>query len=155
MTMRGRPPGPAATVSIAVLGTLVVGLLLVGPPGSTRSVAPAPPPSTASTVSAGGFDLTSTAITLPDDDSDTAFPDRPGVEQVTANCTACHSAEMILVQPNLTRDQWQKTIDKMRDLYRAPIADSDVPALLDYLAGLGATSATAPVAPGSAPAGSP
>ena len=53
----------------------------------------------------------------------------PGSELIAANCTACHSPEMILVQPALNADRWQATIDKMRGVYKAPIAPADDKAL--------------------------
>lgn len=70
-------------------------------------------------------------IALPQDSI--ALPDRPGVEVVTANCTACHSADMILNQPALTRAQWQSTLTKMREVYKASIDSAAEPAILDYL----------------------
>lgn len=70
-------------------------------------------------------------IALPQDSI--ALPDRPGVEEVTANCTACHSADMILNQPALTRRQWQSTLTKMREVYKASIDSEAEPAILDYL----------------------
>lgn len=74
------------------------------------------------------------AATLPDGSSET-FPQRPGVEAVEANCTACHSAAMILNQPPLTRDEWTAEIAKMRNVYKAPIEDAALPDLMLYLAG--------------------
>jgi hypothetical protein len=71
------------------------------------------------------------AITLPDDDG--AFPDGPGVEAVTNNCGACHSPSMILNQPRLTRAEWQKSIDKMRKVFKAEIDPADEAAILSYL----------------------
>ena len=70
-------------------------------------------------------------IALPQDSI--ALPDRPGVEAVTANCTACHSADMILNQPALTRAQWQSTLTKMREVYKATIDSEAETAILDYL----------------------
>lgn len=70
-------------------------------------------------------------IALPQDNI--ALPDRPGVEAVTANCTACHSADMILNQPALIRAQWQSTLTKMREVYKASIDSEADAAILDYL----------------------
>lgn len=71
------------------------------------------------------------SVTLPD--SEPAFPAGPGVEAVTNNCAACHSPDMILNQPKLTREQWEKSIEKMRKLFKANIDPADEPAILDYL----------------------
>lgn len=75
--------------------------------------------------------FTQVSITLPDDDG--SFPAQPGVEAVTANCSACHSPSMILHQPRLTRAQWQSTISKMREVYKASIDPAAEPAILGYL----------------------
>ncbi|MDT7933379.1 MAG: cytochrome c [Sphingomonadaceae bacterium] len=74
------------------------------------------------------------AITLPDDT--TLYPDGPGVDAMNGYCAACHSPAMVLTQPKLTRDEWAAEVAKMRSVYKAPIADEDVPAILDYLAAL-------------------
>lgn len=71
------------------------------------------------------------SITLPQDSI--TFPDRPGVEAIIANCTACHSPDMILNQPALTRAQWQSTITKMREVYKASIDPAAEEAILRYL----------------------
>lgn len=71
------------------------------------------------------------SITLPEETG--TFPDRPGVEEVTANCSACHSPSMILNQPALTRAQWEASIEKMQEVYKATIDPAAVPAILDYL----------------------
>lgn len=71
------------------------------------------------------------SVTLPD--TEPAFPAGPGVEAVTNNCSACHSPDMILNQPKQTREQWAKSIDKMRKVFKAEIAEADETAILDYL----------------------
>jgi mono/diheme cytochrome c family protein len=71
------------------------------------------------------------AVDLPQDDG--TFPAGPGVEAFTANCAACHSADMILNQPALKREQWQAAIKKMREVYKAKIDPAVEPAILDYL----------------------
>jgi mono/diheme cytochrome c family protein len=74
------------------------------------------------------------SVTLPD--TEPTFPAGPGVEAVTNNCAACHSPDMILNQPKQTREQWAKSIDKMRKIFKAEIAEADEAAILDYLAGV-------------------
>ncbi len=76
------------------------------------------------------------SVTLPD--AEPAFPAGPGVEAVTNNCAACHSPDMILNQPKQTREQWAKSIDKMRKVFKASIAAEDEAAILDYLEGVSA-----------------
>ncbi len=96
-----------------------------------RDAAAEPKPLTI--VSAAGVTLHSLRVELPD----------PGrmfsgmqADAVNNNCLACHSAGMVLNQPHLSRADWQALVDKMRKTYKAPIADADVPAIVDYLGGL-------------------
>lgn len=78
------------------------------------------------------FALRSSAITLPVDT--VTLP--PAAEIVTINCSACHSPEMILSQPVLDAETWQKEIDKMRTAYRATIDPKDDKALVAALMAL-------------------
>jgi hypothetical protein len=71
------------------------------------------------------------SITLPDDPLD--LPDGPGRQAVIENCVACHSPSTMLQQPKVSREKWQSIIDKMRTLYKAPIDEAAVPAILDYM----------------------
>ena len=71
------------------------------------------------------------SIILPDDTSD--LPPGPNVETVTANCTGCHAPAMILTQPRLTRAVWEGEVTKMQHVYKAPVADADMPKIVDYL----------------------
>ena len=85
-------------------------------------------------VSGGGVTLASVNAVLPDETE--ALPAGAGEDVVTANCTACHSAGMITAQPPLKPEQWAATVKKMREVYKAPVAEADVPAILTYLNGL-------------------
>lgn len=80
---------------------------------------------------ADSFAFRNTSITLPEDT--TTLPDGPGVEAVTTNCLACHSAAMILTQPRLTRKVWEAEVEKMAKVYKAPIDPAAVPQIVDYL----------------------
>ena len=48
--------------------------------------------------------LKSVKIDLPD--SDKMFPDGPGSDAINNNCLACHSADMVLNQPALSKQAW-------------------------------------------------
>ena len=61
-------------------------------------------------------------VTLPTDE---AYFDGPHADLLNTNCTACHSAEMVMYQPSLTAEQWKATVKKMRETYKAPIAEED------------------------------
>lgn len=52
---------------------------------------------------------------------------------MNGNCTACHSASMALTQPALSKAQWTSTVEKMRDTYKAAIAEKDIRAIVEYL----------------------
>lgn len=56
---------------------------------------------------------------------DEAYFDGPQAETLNTHCTACHSAEMVMHQPGLSTDQWKATVKKMREVYKAPIAEED------------------------------
>ena len=88
----------------------------------------------AKSISGGGVTLTSSTLSLPEEKA--AFPQGPAGELITNNCSACHSAEMILNQPLLGADKWKATIDKMRGTYHAQIAPGDDAALVAALTGL-------------------
>ena len=61
------------------------------------------------------------------------FPNGPGADAINNNCLACHSADMVLNQPALTKAQWEAQVNLMRTAYKAPIDPQDVDAILDYL----------------------
>ena len=79
--------------------------------------------------------LNRVSVTLPQD-FDRTYPAGTGSEAADTHCRACHSPAMVLVQPPLSRAEWGKEVRKMIDTYKAPIPESEVPALVDYLAGL-------------------
>ena len=57
----------------------------------------------------------------------------PSAEAINANCLACHSGEMVLNQPQLSRIEWQGEVTKMRNVYKAPVAPTDDAAIIDWL----------------------
>ena len=84
---------------------------------------------------AGGakpIELKTTQIDLPE--SDRMFPEGPGSDAVNNNCLACHSAGMVLNQPELSKQAWAAEVDKMINTYKAPVAPEDVAPIVDYLA---------------------
>jgi mono/diheme cytochrome c family protein len=70
-------------------------------------------------------------ITLPSDN--VQFKPGPGVDLATANCATCHSAAYIYTQPPLNRKQWTAEVVKMQKAYGAPINDTDITPIVDYL----------------------
>jgi sulfite dehydrogenase (cytochrome) subunit B len=63
-----------------------------------------------------------------------ALKKAPGLDQVEANCGACHSLDYIQMNsPFLTSAQWDASITKMIKVFGAPISDADARAIGDYL----------------------
>ena len=117
--------GPAMLAAAAFsLGSFLMGV---------GAIAAKQGPATKS-VSGAGISLTSSTLSLPEEKA--AFPQGPAGELITNNCSACHSAEMILNQPSLGADKWKAVIDKMRGTYHAQIAPGDDAALVAALTGL-------------------
>ena len=80
------------------------------------------------------LELKNVKIDLPD--SDKMFPAGPGSDAINNNCLACHSADMVLNQPALSKQVWAAEVNKMINNYKAPIAPEDVGAIVDYLTAL-------------------
>lgn len=63
-----------------------------------------------------------------------ALADGPGRDLTTGRCIICHSLEYIPSNaPAMNRAGWQKTIQKMKDRFGAPITDEESKEILDYL----------------------
>ena len=86
----------------------------------------------ATTAGAAGITLHSVSADLPV--GDRMFPGGADAEAINNNCLSCHSAGMVLNQPDLTRSTWERVVEKMRSQYKAPVAAEDVPAIVAYLA---------------------
>jgi mono/diheme cytochrome c family protein len=76
-------------------------------------------------------ELKSVTVDLPE--SDVMFTGQ-GADVVNNNCLACHSADMVLNQPALAKATWQAEVNKMIQIYKAPVADADAAAVVEYLA---------------------
>ena len=65
----------------------------------------------------------------------TDLKDAPGRDLTVGRCIICHSVEYIPSNaPAMNRAAWQKTIQKMKDRFGAPISDDEAKQILDYLA---------------------
>lgn len=127
-----RAPSLAVIVAVLFAATLVVAVVL-GSRTPSAPVAREGAVAAASSVSGGGFALTSTSVEAPADDA--VFPAGAGVELVNQRCLSCHSASMVLTQPPLKPEQWTAIVEKMRDVYHAPVAAGEVAPIVGYLAG--------------------
>ena len=109
---------------LGMLGAVgMVGLGLIAGAGPTPT-----------SVTAAGVTLTSETVILPG--SSQVFPNNPGgpsAMQTNANCLTCHSAGMVLNQPNFPKATWQAIVKQMIVQFQAPVAASDVQQIVDYL----------------------
>jgi mono/diheme cytochrome c family protein len=87
-----------------------------------------------SSIAEGGVSLKSTTIALPTEEP--VLPGGAASEIITNNCTACHSPEMILMQPPLDAKTWGAEVAKMRTAYRAAIDPKDDSAIVKALMAL-------------------
>jgi mono/diheme cytochrome c family protein len=75
------------------------------------------------------------ALAFADEDS-IHLRDGSGRDLTAGRCAICHSLDYIEGNaPVQDRAGWQKTIQKMRDKFGAPITDEEARQILDYLAG--------------------
>ena len=73
-------------------------------------------------------------ITLPPDGVQLVPSPLPGYAKAQANCTMCHSAEYMRYQPpNAGRPYWDAMVHRMKTVFKAPVADADMPEIIDYL----------------------
>jgi len=123
----------APALAIVFVGSIA--LCGFGPPSTAATAPPVPAaagtPAVATSVSSGGLALTSLSIVLPGGDRE--FPPGPGVDVAQANCTACHSVEMVMHQPVLSHAAWEAEVHKMIAVYKAPVADDDAKTIVAYL----------------------
>ena len=68
-------------------------------------------------------------------ENQTILKDRPGRNQVIAQCSMCHSLDYITMNAKIPdRAGWEKTVGKMINVMGAPINDADKQIIIDYLA---------------------
>ena len=73
-------------------------------------------------------------ITLPMEGPPLKASPLPGYAKAQSNCVACHSAEYMLYQPpTAPRAYWEAMVTRMKVVFKAPIDDADMPAIVDYL----------------------
>jgi len=73
-------------------------------------------------------------ITLPADGVQLKPSGLPGYALAQTHCVACHSAEYMLYQPpTAPRPYWDAMVKRMKAVFKAPLNDADMPAIVDYL----------------------
>ena len=113
----------------AVLAGVV--LAIIGHPGPKDLPPPAAASAPPSTNAPQTFVLKSVSVELPT--SDITFPGGAAADAINANCLSCHSARMVLTQPNLAKAAWAAEVDKMIHTFKAPIDQRNTTAIVDYL----------------------
>ena len=106
-------------------------LAIIGHPGPKDLPPPAAVSTPASTSTPQTFALKSVSVELPA--SDITFPGGAAADAINANCLSCHSAGMVLTQPNLAKAAWAAEVDKMIHTFKAPIDQRNATAIVDYL----------------------
>jgi len=61
------------------------------------------------------------------------LPDSAGKDIFEANCLTCHSSAYIQMQPNFSRKTWEKTVEKMKKNYGAPMDSVSAVKIVNYL----------------------
>ena len=57
-----------------------------------------------------------------------------GYSKALQNCATCHSAEYMRYQPpTAPRAYWEAMVKRMKAVFKAPVDDADMPAIVDYL----------------------
>ncbi len=74
------------------------------------------------------------SIELPMDGVQLTASSLPGYAKAQANCVSCHSAEYMLYQPpTAARPYWDAMVKRMKAVFKAPVEDADMPAIVEYL----------------------
>ena len=74
------------------------------------------------------------SIDLPPDGAQLKPSSLPGYAKAQASCVVCHSAEYMLYQPpSAPRPYWDAMVKRMAIVFKAPINEADMPAIVDYL----------------------
>ena|SRR5688572_27036447 len=62
------------------------------------------------------------------------LPETAGYDVFEANCITCHSLRYIEMQPDFPKKTWENIVHKMVKSFGAPIPDSSVQTIVNYLA---------------------
>jgi hypothetical protein len=74
-------------------------------------------------------------LALPPDGMQLQPSPLPGYAKAQAVCSGCHSAEYMQYQPpTAARPYWDAMVKRMKVVFKAPVDDADMPAIVDYLA---------------------
>jgi mono/diheme cytochrome c family protein len=59
-----------------------------------------------------------------------------GAEAANSHCLTCHSAGMVMNQPDMPRAAWLAEVNKMKNVFKGPIPEDQVAVIADYLASI-------------------
>ena len=78
--------------------------------------------------------LAASIATAAADETSLRLTEGPGLTQVQANCSMCHSLDYILMNsPFQDKAAWEKTVNKMVKVMGAPMTADDVATVVAYL----------------------
>jgi len=78
--------------------------------------------------------LAASIATAAADETSIRLTEGPGLTQVQASCSMCHSLDYILMNsPFQDKAAWEKTVNKMVKVMGAPLTADDVTAVIAYL----------------------
>ncbi|HYK44233.1 MAG TPA: cytochrome c [Parafilimonas sp.] len=63
----------------------------------------------------------------------TELPNAPGYDVFKTNCTSCHSARYVQMQPAFPEKTWTAIVTKMQKNFGAPVSDSSAKEIVKYL----------------------
>ena len=63
----------------------------------------------------------------------TELPNAPGYDVFKTNCTSCHSARYVQMQPEFPEKTWTAIVTKMQKSFGAPVSDSSAKEIVRYL----------------------
>ena len=63
----------------------------------------------------------------------TELPNAPGYNVFKTNCTSCHSARYVQMQPEFPEKTWTAIVTKMQKNFGAPVSDSSAKEIVRYL----------------------
>lgn len=62
-----------------------------------------------------------------------SLPEAAGYQVFKTNCTICHSANYVDMQPDFPEKTWAGIVAKMKNVYGAPVSDSSAAVIVQYL----------------------
>ena len=70
----------------------------------------------------------------------TKLPEASGYTAFQNNCVSCHSARYVQMQPKFPEKTWLALVTKMQKNYGAPVPDSSVGKIVQYLVAIKGTN---------------